>query len=289
MDEIFDIFLLEAIINGILFGGVLALLSLGLNLIFGVVDVVWICYAELVMFGMYTVYWLAGVYDINIFIAALGAIALVSVLGWLVHVLIISPILGTAPINQLLATGGLLFFLQSVATLMFSIEFRNLGLRLPILEFSEMYFSYARLLAFGVALVGMVVVYLFLTRTYIGAAIRAISQDREIMVLMGVNAKKIYWVTASIGGGLAGLAACLLVLQYDVHPFVGISFGPITFIICVLGGLGNMIGGFIAAFILSIIISIGGLYSEIEWGYVLAFVFFIVMMFIRPQGLLGKK
>ena len=289
MSEIFDIFLLEAIVNGILFGGVLALLSLGLNLIFGVVDVVWICYAELVMFGMYTVYWLAGVYDINIFIAALAAIALVSVLGWLVHVLIISPILGTAPINQLLATGGLLFCLQSVATLMFSIEFRNMGLRLPILEFSEMYFSYARLLAFGVALVGMVVVYLFLTRTYIGAAIRAISQDREIMVLMGVDAKKIYWVTAGVGGGLAGLAACLLVLQYDVHPFVGISFGPITFIICVLGGLGNMIGGFIAAFILSIIISVGGLYSEIEWGYVLAFVFFIVMMFIRPQGLLGKK
>ena len=289
MDEIFDIFLLEAIVNGILFGGVLALLSLGLNLIFGVVDVVWICYAELVMFGMYTVYWLAGVYDINIFIAAIAAIGLVSILGWLVHVLIISPILGTAPINQLLATGGLLFFLQSVATLMFSIEFRNLGLRLPILEFSEMYFSYARLLAFGVALVGMVIVYLFLTRTYIGAAIRAISQDREIMVLMGVDAKKIYWVTAFVGGGLAGLAACLLVLQYDVHPFVGISFGPITFIICVLGGLGNMIGGFIAAFILSIIISIGGLYSEIEWGYVLAFVFFIIMMFIRPQGLLGKK
>ena len=190
MDEIFDIFLLEAIINGILFGGVLALLSLGLNLIFGVVDVVWICYAELVMFGMYTVYWLAGVYDINIFIAAIAAIGLVSILGWLVHVLIISPILGTAPINQLLATGGLLFFLQSVATLMFSIEFRNLGLRLPILEFSEMYFSYARLLAFGVALVGMIIVYLFLTRTYIGAAIRAISQDREIMVLMGVDAKK---------------------------------------------------------------------------------------------------
>ena len=289
MDEIFDIFLLEAIINGILFGGVLALLSLGLNLIFGVVDVVWICYAELVMFGMYTVYWLAGVYDINIFIAAIAAIGLVSILGWLVHVLIISPILGTAPINQLLATGGLLFFLQSVAILMFSIEFRNLGLRLPILEFSEMYFSYARLLAFGVALVGMIIVYLFLTRTYIGAAIRAISQDREIMVLMGVDAKKIYWVTACVGGGLAGLAACLLVLQYDVHPFVGISFGPITFIICVLGGLGNMIGGFIAAFILSIIISIGGLYSEIEWGYVLAFVFFIIMMFIRPQGLLGKK
>ena len=289
MDEIFDIFLLEAIVNGILFGGVLALLSLGLNLIFGVVDVVWICYAELVMFGMYTMYWLAGVYDVPILLAAIAAVGLVSVMGLLVHVLIISPILGSPPINQLLATGGLLFFLQSVATLMWSIEFRNLGLKLPILEFSEMYFSYARLLAFGVALVGMAAVYLFLTRTYIGAAIRAISQDREVMVLMGVDEKKVYWVTAAIGGGLAGLAACLLVLQYDVHPFVGISFGPITFIICVLGGLGNMLGGFLAAFILSIIISIGGLYSETEWGYVLAFVFFIIVMFIRPQGLLGKK
>ena len=289
MDEIFDIFLLEAIVNGILFGGVLALLSLGLNLIFGVVDVVWICYAELVMFGMYTMYWLAGVYDVPILLAAIAAIGLVSIMGLLVHVLTIAPILGSPPINQLLATGGLLFFLQSVATLMWSIEFRNLGLKLPILEFSEMYFSYARLLAFGVALVGMAAVYLFLTRTYIGAAIRAISQDREVMVLMGVDEKKVYWVTAAIGGGLAGLAACLLVLQYDVHPFVGISFGPITFIICVLGGLGNMLGGFLAAFILSIIISIGGLYSETEWGYVLAFVFFIIVMFIRPQGLLGKK
>ena len=289
MEEIFDIFLLEALVNGILFGGVLALLSLGLNLIFGVVDVVWICYAEIVMFGMYTMYWLNGVYDVPILLAALAAIAVGAAMGFLIHVLIISPILGSPPINQLLATGGLLFFLQSVATLMWSIEFRNLGLRLPILELNEMYFSYARLLAFGVALIGMAALYLFLTKTYIGAAIRAISQDREIMVLMGVNEKKVYWVTALVGGGLAGLAACLLVLQYDVHPFVGISFGPITFIICVLGGLGNMIGGFIAAFILSIIISVAGLYTQLEWGYVLAFVFFIVMMFIRPQGLLGNK
>ena len=289
MSEIFDVFLLEALINGILFGGVLALLSLGLNLIFGVVDVVWICYAELVMFGMYTMYWLTGVYDVPILLSAVGAIAVVAVMGFLIHVLVIAPILGTPPINQLLATGGLLFFLQSLATMMWGIEFRNLGLRLPILELNEMYFSYARLLAFGVALVGMALLYLFLTRTYLGAAIRAISQDREIMVLIGVDTRKIYRVTALVGGGLAGLAACLLVLQYDVHPFVGISFGPITFIICVLGGLGNMLGGFIAAFILSIIISVGGLYSELEWGYVLAFVFFIVVMFIRPQGLLGNK
>jgi branched-chain amino acid transport system permease protein len=106
---------------------------------------------------------------------------------------------------------------------------------------------------------------------------------------MGVDTKKIYLVTSALGGGLAGLAACLLVLQYDVHPFVGLSFGPITFLICVLGGLGNFVGGFVAAFLFAEIISLGGLFSDLEWGYVLAFAFFIVMMFIRPAGLLAKR
>src|SRR5215216_3987158 len=154
--EIFDVYLLEAVVNGILLGGLLALLALGLNLIFGVIDVTWICYAELVMIGM------------------------------------------------------------------FGIDFRNLGIRLPVLAFAEMHFSYSRLLAFGTALIGMVVVYLFMTRTYTGTAIRAISQDRQIMPLMGVDTKRIYLITSALGGALAGLAACLLVLQYDVHPFVGL-------------------------------------------------------------------
>ncbi len=285
----FDIYLLETIINGFLLGGVLALLALGLNLIFGVIDVIWICYAELVMLGMYTFFWLYVKFGVPLILAAIGAIAMVAILGFLVHYLVISPILGTAPINQLLATGGLLFFLQSFATLIFGIEFRNIGLRLPILEISGMYISFARLLAFGTALIGMIALYLLLTRTYIGTAIRAIAQDREVMVLMGVNSKKIYLITSAIGGGLAGLAACLLVLQYDVHPALGLSFGPITFMICVLGGLGNMIGGFIAAFIFSQFIAVGGFYFDLEWGYVIAFVFFIIMMFWRPQGILGNR
>ena len=89
--------------------------------------------------------------------------------------------------------------------------------------------------AFAVAVFCVAGLYIFLTRTFMGTAIRAISQDREIMTLMGVQQGKLYLVTSAIGGGLAGLAACLLVLQYDIHPFVGLSFGPITFMICVLG------------------------------------------------------
>src|SRR5262245_47899179 len=115
---IFDLFLLEAVINGVLLGGVFALLSLGLNLIFGVIDVVWICYAELIMLGMYGMYFLYGVYHAPILLASTVCIAGVAVLGVLLHVLVISPLLGAAPINQLLATGGVLFFLQSAATVL---------------------------------------------------------------------------------------------------------------------------------------------------------------------------
>jgi len=287
--NVFDIYLLEALINGVLLGGVLALLSLGLNLIFGVIDVVWICYAELIMLGMYGMYFLYTVYHAPIWLAAVVCIVGVAILGVLLHVLVISPLLGAAPINQLLATGGVLFFLQSAATVLFGIEFKNLGLRLPVLKVGGMFVSYSRLLAFVAALIGMVLVYLWLTRTYTGTAIRAIAQDRQIMPLMGVDSRRIYLVTSALGGGLAGLAACLLVLQYDVHPFVGLSFGPTTFLICVLGTLGNFVGGFVAAFVFAEIISVGGLYLDLEWGYVFAFAFFIVMMFVRPEGLMARR
>jgi branched-chain amino acid transport system permease protein len=283
-----DIFLLEAVLDGLLLGGVLALLALGLNLIFGVIDVVWICYVELVMCGMYTVYWLYAYYGVPFPLACLAAIVVVAVLGLLVHRLIIEPVLSYAPINQLLATGGLLFFLQSFATLLFGTDFRNVGIHLAPIELDEIDVSKARLLAFAIALLGAAGLYMFLKRTYLGTAIRAIAEDREVMGLMGVSPRRIYFITSGIGGGLAGLAACLLVLQYDVHPFIGNSFGPITFMICVLGGLGNMIGGFAAAFIMSQIIAVGGYYFSIEFSYVLAFLLFIVMIFVRPQGIFSR-
>jgi branched-chain amino acid transport system permease protein len=286
---IFDIYLLEALLNGVLLGGVFALLALGLNLVFGVIDVVWICYVELIMLGMYGMYFLFAVYHLPFVVAALICVGGVGVLGIILHIVVIQPLLGTAPINQLLATGGVLFLLQSAATVAFGIDFRNLGIRLPILDVADMFISYARLLAFGVALLGMIALYFFLSRSFTGTAIRAIAQDRQIMPLMGVDTRRLYLITSAIGGALAGLAACLLVLQYDVQPFVGLTFGPITFLICVLGGLGNMVGGFVAAFLFAEIISVAGLYLDLEWGYVFAFGFFVVLMFMRPQGLLARR
>jgi branched-chain amino acid transport system permease protein len=283
------IFLVEAAINGLLLGGVLALLALGLNLIFGVIDIVWIAYVDLVMLCMYAVYFIVQVYGYPLWLGGLVSIGLGALLGLGVHLLIISPILGSAPVNQLLATGGLLFFLQSFATFLWTTDHRSLRLSLPTLEVGGMFLSFSRLVAFVIALVAMFGLYLFLTRTYIGTAIRAVSQDRDAMALMGANPQRVYLVTSAVGGAMAGLAAALLIIQYSVHPFFGAAFGPLTFMICVLGGLGNMIGAFLASFIMSEIISLGGVLWSTEMGYVIAFALFIVMIFAKPGGILARR
>jgi branched-chain amino acid transport system permease protein len=240
------------------------------------------------MCGMYAMYWLTNYYAWPLLASCAATVAAVALLGVLVHLVVIEPVLAAPPINQLLATGGLLFFLESLATLLFGTDFRNLGVQLPILAIGEISISFARLLAFGVALVGASVLYAVLRWTHFGIAMRAIAQDREIIGLMGVDQRRIYLLASAVGGGLAGLAACLLVLQYDVHPFIGLTFGPITFMICVLGGLGNLFGGFVAAFVISQIIAIAGYYSSTELSYVLAFGLFIILVIARPKGIISR-
>ena len=181
-----------------------------------------------------------------------------------------------------------MFLLQSAATVAFGIDFRNVGIRLLILEISEMFVSYARLLAFGAALSGMVALYLFLSRSYTGTAIRAIAQDRQIMPLMGsIPAHLPDHLDDRRRAGRAGVVPvgaairCAAVCRADLWPD---HFPDLR-----AGGLGNMIGGFFAAFLFAEIISVAGLYLDLEWGYVFAFGFFVVLMFIRPQGLLARR
>ena len=283
------IFLVEAAINGIMLGGVLALLALGLNLIFGVLDIVWVAYVELVMLCMYAVYFFNVAFGWPIWAAGLVSLAAGTLLGVGVHLLIISPILTSAPINQFLATGGLLFFLQSAATFLWTTDHKTVRLSLPSYEIAGIFLPATRIIPFAISILAMIALYFFLTRTYIGTAIRAVSQDRDAMSLMGASPQRIYIVTSAVGGLMAGLAGALLIFQYSVHPFFGGQFGPLTFMICVLGGLGNMVGAFIASFIMSEIISIGGVVISTEMGYVIAFVIFIVMMFVRPGGILAKR
>ena len=155
--------------------------------------------------------------------------------------------LDSAPINQLLVTGGVLFVLQAAATMVFGIDFKNLGIRLGSFNAFDMSFSYSRIVTFGVATLrdagalDLPAAHLYRHRD---PRDRAGSADHAAD---GRRPAQVYLVTSAIGGGLVGLAAALMVLQFDIYPQIGLQFGPLIFMICVLGGLGNMIGGFIAA------------------------------------------
>src|SRR5262249_22854178 len=160
------IFLLEAAINGILLGGILALLALGLNLIFGVIDIVWIVYVDLVMLCMYVIYFAHQVHGWPFWAAGLAALAVGAALGVRVHVLVISPILSSPPINQLLATGGLLFFIQSFATFLWTTDHRSVRFTLPSFEIAGIFLPATRLIPFAISILAMLGLYLFLTRTF---------------------------------------------------------------------------------------------------------------------------
>src|SRR5436309_11554253 len=214
-------------------------------------------------------------YGWPVWVAGLAGIGLGVLLGLAVIVLIITPILSSPPVNQLLATGGLLFFIQSFATFLWTTDHRSIRINLPVVEVGGLFLSFARLIAFALSIVAMLGLWLFLRRTFIGTAIRAVSQDRGAMSLMGADPQRVYLVTSAVGGAMAGLAAALLSIQYSVHPYFGAAFGPITFMVCVLGGLGYMVGAFVASVIMSEVIAVTGVIWSPETGSACAFALLI--------------
>jgi branched-chain amino acid transport system permease protein len=246
-------------------------------LIFGVIDGV-DRYAELVMVGMYGINLLQGWGTVP------GRpVRHCSHRRRRARILVIRPVLDSAPINQLLVTGGVLIFLQAAATMAFGIDFKNLGLRLG--SSMRRYELRGRALPSLVALAGMLALCCSSSarirhrhpRHLPGPADHAADGRRQPAYRHFGHRRR-----------AAGLAATLMVLQYDIYPRSACS-SPLIFMICVLGGLGNMIGGFIAAFIISQFIAVGSSCFHTEWGYAVAFLFFMVAIFIRPQGLFGGK
>ncbi len=158
-----------------------------------------------------------------------------------------------------------------------------------MVSLGNVFLKTSNLLAFLGALAVLGILYFMLQRTYVGLAIRAIAQDTECARLMGINPGLIYLLTLTIGGALTGLIAAFFSPIYSVHPHFGGSFTLMAFIIVVLGGMGNLAGGFLGAFIIGIVTSVAAVFTSTEWAEILALVIFILVVLVRPQGLLGAR
>jgi branched-chain amino acid transport system permease protein len=284
-----SVLLLNALVNGILLGGVLALLAFGLNLIFGVVKVIHMAYGQCVMLGMYVIYTLTALAKVPFLLSCGVAVVTMALWGALLQLAVINPLLKANRLNQLLALAGLIIVFENLAHVIWGADLRGMQVPLPILSVGNVYLKASSLLAFLGALLVLLGLYLFLQRTYTGLAIRAIAQDPECARLMGIDPRGIYIITLIVGGALTGLIAAFFSPIYSVHPHFGGSFTLMAFIIVVLGGMGNLLGGFIGAFIIGIVTAVSAVLTSTEIAEIVALVIFIIVVLVRPQGLLGAR
>jgi branched-chain amino acid transport system permease protein len=283
--------LLNALINGILLGGVLALLAFGMNLIFGVIKIIHMAYGQFVMLGLYFIYTIVVLLGVPLIPACLIILPIMGLCGYLLQMLVINPLLKAKanPLTQLLALAGLTIVFENLAQVIWGADLRGINVQLPIIHIGSIFLRTSNLIAFVGALLTLLGLYLFLNHTYLGLAIRSTAQDLDSARLMGINPRGIYSLTMIAGGILTALIAAFFSPIYAVHPHFGGSFTMMAFIIVVLGGMGNLLGGFIGAFIIGIVTSVFAALTSTEIADILALVIFIAVILIRPQGLLGIK
>ena len=281
--------LLQFIVNGLLLGGIYALISIGLTLIFGVVRVINFAHGEFLMLSMYRTYFSYTYLGLNPYLSLLIGVPLMFLAGMAIDQIIIRPLREAPAYMQVFATVGLSIVLLNLALFLFTGDYQSIHMAFAEKTFhlGSLSLSYAKLIIFFAAILVSVGLFLLLQYTNIGKQIRAIAQDRMAAKLMGINLNRIYMLTFGIGTALVAIAGGLILPVYYVFPSVGVYFVLTAFVVVVLGGMGNMVGALLGGFIIGIADSLSGYYIDPSLKEVVSFIIFLIVLLIRPSGLMG--
>ena len=283
--------MLQAVISGILLGGVYGLFSMGFSLAFGVMRIVNFAHGEMVMLGMYLGFLAFTYLHLDPLVMVLLAPIVIGLLGAFVYNTIYRRYVGRATLQQLLAAIALAMILQSLAEMVFSPEthaVRNAwgGQYLLI---GSVFVSYAQVSAFVVAVICVGLVELVLHRTRWGQVIRAVADDAETAELVGQNAHFINLTAFALATGLAGAAGAVLVTYYPVNPTVGFALMPIALIATVLGGLGSVGGAFLGGIICGVMEQVASVLMTPALQDLPLYLLLLIFLAFRPYGLFGRK
>ena len=279
---------LNVLVVGLLLGGIYGLVSIGLNLIFGVIRVVNFAQGELVMLGMYGAYLCYATLGLGPYASMFIVVPALFVFGVVVQRFILQP-LQNEPMMQVFATFGLLLLLQNSVLAIT----RGMGYTVPtdlshvVIDIAGLKISLVRLLALVAVTLVAVGLSWFLKYTMPGKAIRAVTQDRRAARLMGINVELTFMLTFGMGSALAGLAGTLLAPIYTMSPQIGGNFIIAAFAVVVLGGLGSVWGAYIGGFIIGLVEAFAGYYLNPELKHAIWFMIFIAVLIVRPGGLFG--
>jgi branched-chain amino acid transport system permease protein len=281
--------LAQAVINGLLIGGIYALVSIGVTLIFGVVKIVNFAQGEFVMIGMYMSFFLATRLGVDPLASLLLTMPALFLIGMLVQHLLIRRVLALGDMPQIFLTFALSLLLMNVVLLLFTANYRTVETPYTeaALHWGSLYVSVAKLLAFAVAMALSGVLWLFLRATDLGKAMRAAAQNRDVAMLMGINPDRVFAVAVGVALALAGAAGSLLMPFYPAYPLVGQVFVLMAFVAVVLGTLGNVTGALIASLMMGVAESLGIQFVGADSGLIVVFLMLLATLAFRPNGLFG--
>jgi branched-chain amino acid transport system permease protein len=281
---------LQAIVNGLMMGGVYALIAVGLTLIFGVMNVVNFAHGEFVMLGMVITYLLHHFLGMDPGVSILLVIPVMLGVGALIQKGLISRVIGQPDEAQILLTLGLSVLLINIALLFLGPDYRSVktGYKLSVWAVGPVLFSVPRLLAFVVAMAFSGILWLFLTRTDLGKGLRAVAEKPEVAILMGINPKRMHALAFGIGISLAAGAGSILTPFFYTFPSVGGMFVLIAFVVVVLGGMGNIPGAILGALAIGVTESLTSQFLALDLAMLGVFIIFVLVLVFKPSGILGK-
>jgi branched-chain amino acid transport system permease protein len=285
-----EITILQLIINGLLLGGVYALISIGLTLIFGVLEIVNFAHGEFLMLAMYLSYFLFQFYGIDPYLGMLIVVPVFFVVGIVVQRTTIQPILNAPPLNQIFMTVGLSMVLQNAALFFWTADYRTVktGYSALTLKTSGLIISFPRLVAFLLAMAIIAALLVYLKKTYTGKSIRALAQDRKAAMLMGINVYRTYQIAFGIGTACVGAAGAMLMPVFFVFPSVGALFVLIAFVVVILGGYNSLVGALVGGLVIGVVEAFSGFLISPHLKEAVYFGIFILILLFRPTGLFGR-
>lgn len=280
----------QAVVTGILVGGVYGLVAMGLTLIFGVLDIVNFAHGAFLAIALYICVVMANNFGVHPLLALVVAVPVMFLIGAGVQRFILAGAMGKPLENQLLITLGLALLIDNSLLLFFGPNPQSVSL--PGDRGISLFGAVAdisRILAFVVALLLAAILYTLLRRTRLGTAIRAVAANDSGAQLVGIDTRRIYMLTFAIGTACAGAAGVLVAPLVTIEPTSGELFNILAFVIVVLGGMGNVPGALVGGLLIGLTEQLGSLLLPGQSPLLAVFIVFVLVLFLRPQGLFGRS
>jgi branched-chain amino acid transport system permease protein len=283
--------LFPAIVNGVLTGALYAVIALGLTLVYGVLHIINFAHGTLLTAALFAAFFVHKMLGVDPYLAVFALAPAFFAFGYGLQRFVIGPASHGNDGNILLVTLGLAVIIENAMLFSFRADTRTIDVPygFAVVPFAGMFLSVPRLVGFAGAVVVALLLWLLLTLTDTGKAIRAVAKEKLGAQLCGIDVAHIYAVTFGIGTACVAIAACLLIPTYYVNPHVGNAFVLIAFTTVVLGGMGSIPGAVLGGLFVGVVESLCGLYLGESLGQIGIFLMFILVLLFRPSGLLGER